>query len=271
MKLEKIKLRNIKPGKNSRAGAEKDLSSLMSSIKEVGLLQPIGVIKKKEGHFSICFGNRRFWASKKLGYNDIDAIVYELDSIEEIIYNLSENIHRKDVSYFEIASYVNGLHELYSLSYSEIAVRMSMSEANIRDYIKAIGSINSNILKNTYNLVPGEKRKGKIPKTAVVLVNNLISRHHLKKEDSELIFAEIKRNDSFSSQDIRTIGILMGMGMSFKKAFKDCRNIVLVRPDIPLYKKDYEIIKEKFGTKRSSLKTLVYNNNLIKIKDPFKK
>jgi len=63
--VEEIPVKKIKLGSNSRLDIEKEeLDGLMTSIQEVGLLQPIGV-RPAGAKFEVTYGNRRFLACRK--------------------------------------------------------------------------------------------------------------------------------------------------------------------------------------------------------------
>lgn len=94
----KIKISKIKPDQTNQRSTGKDISELAESIKQFGLLQPIGVTEPdKKGMHTIIFGHRRYAAVSHLGMDEIDAeIISESDSVTKMI-QLTENIHRSDI------------------------------------------------------------------------------------------------------------------------------------------------------------------------------
>ena len=58
---------------------EEYIEELSRSIDENGLLQPITVRKKKDGRFELVAGECRLRATKMLEWQDIPAIVSEMD------------------------------------------------------------------------------------------------------------------------------------------------------------------------------------------------
>lgn len=94
----KIKISKIKPDATNQRSTGKDISELAQSIKQFGLLQPIGVTEiDKKGIHTIIFGHRRFEAVVSLGWDLIEAeVISESESVTKMI-QLTENIHRADV------------------------------------------------------------------------------------------------------------------------------------------------------------------------------
>ena len=72
-----------------------DLDGLAASIKELGLLQPIGI----DSGYRLVFGERRLRACKQLGQDTIKVRFVNLDSL--LKGELAENEFRKDFTYSE--------------------------------------------------------------------------------------------------------------------------------------------------------------------------
>lgn len=70
---------------------------LASSIKKIGLLQPI-LVRSIASNFEIVAGNRRFRACKILGWKKIACHIIELDDRQTFEVSLVENIQRKMLS-----------------------------------------------------------------------------------------------------------------------------------------------------------------------------
>ncbi len=70
-----------------------DLDALAASMRTHGLLQPIGV--RKGG--SVIYGRRRLAAARLLGWDSIDARVYEVDDIEALLMEKDENENREEL------------------------------------------------------------------------------------------------------------------------------------------------------------------------------
>lgn len=91
-----------------------DLSSLEGSMKQLGLLEPIGITRDKQ----LVFGLRRLECAKKLGWDTIRAVIIDdADSLRLKLVELAENLKRKGMSWWEVAEARVQLHELCQREY----------------------------------------------------------------------------------------------------------------------------------------------------------
>ena len=97
MKVEQLPIKTIKVKDRARSELG-DLSELVSSIKDKGLIQPITVDAK----YNLLAGGRRLQACKDLGHKVISAIVRKVgDEIDRLEIELFENIHRLDFTWVD--------------------------------------------------------------------------------------------------------------------------------------------------------------------------
>jgi len=87
-----------------RTISESDIEEMAQSLKENGLKQPIGVVNGGEGKkpYMLTFGNTRYLAAKRLGWDEIAATVSK-DADAAVVDNLVENIHRKNIDRQDLA------------------------------------------------------------------------------------------------------------------------------------------------------------------------
>lgn len=77
---------------------EASLAELAESIRQQGVLQPIGVRSIDENRFEVVFGERRYRASLMAGLETVPAVIYEVsDEVAEEM-AVTENLQRKDVT-----------------------------------------------------------------------------------------------------------------------------------------------------------------------------
>ena len=81
---------------------EESLGELASSIKELGVIQPI-TVRKVEDSFQLVSGERRFRASKLIGNKTIPAYIRIANDQEMLEMALVENIQRKNLDPIEVA------------------------------------------------------------------------------------------------------------------------------------------------------------------------
>lgn len=78
---------------------DKDMTDLVASIKQVGILEPTTIIRnaKRPGRFEMVAGHRRKHAAQLAGLTHIPAIVRDMDHDAAIIYMVDSNLKREDV------------------------------------------------------------------------------------------------------------------------------------------------------------------------------
>ena len=120
---------------------ETSLAELAESIRQQGVLQPIGVRPIADNRFEIVFGERRYRASLMAELAEIPATVMEIsdETAEEMA--ITENLHRKDVTPIEEANAYqklidSGRHDVQSLT-----VQFGKTEAYIRTRLKFVSLI----------------------------------------------------------------------------------------------------------------------------------
>ena len=73
---------------------EASLAELAESIRQQGVLQPIGVRPIDENRFEVVFGERRYRASLMAGLETVPAVIYEVsDEVAEEM-AVTENLQR---------------------------------------------------------------------------------------------------------------------------------------------------------------------------------
>lgn len=100
--IEDIDIRDISPSSNLLRSVMENLDDLASSIKRIGLLQPI-VVRVTEEKFEIIAGNRRFEACRKLKLKKIACHIVELDDKSAFEISLIENVQRHSLNPVEEA------------------------------------------------------------------------------------------------------------------------------------------------------------------------
>lgn len=114
----------------------KKLNELMLSIEEHGILQPIILTKlKSSNRYQIISGERRFRASKELGFESIPAIVrdYSINDMAELA--LIENIQREDLTAIEEAEAYKNIIEKLNYTQKEVADKVGKSRSYITNIL----------------------------------------------------------------------------------------------------------------------------------------
>ena len=179
--------------KNIRSTEDEDIRSLAENIKMVGLLQPLTVMESSvEGKYAIVSGHRRYEALKLIDETIVECLVVDnIESERDLIRaQLSENIHRKDITPFEYVRIFETLKKEYGLSNNAIAMYLNKSIGWVNDQYTAV-----DILKRGY----GDEEN--IPVDIRTKSASTIKRYHYSgkpkektKYDNDNLTCEIKRH-----------------------------------------------------------------------------
>ena len=110
-----------------------DLSEMVASIKEKGVLEPILVRALEGGRFEIIAGERRYQASKIAGLRHVPSIEVDVDNRGMLEISLIENLQRKDLTPFEEAAAIQRLCDQFRYTHEEIARKLGKSRTVITE------------------------------------------------------------------------------------------------------------------------------------------
>ena len=117
---------------------EEALRELASSIKELGVIQPITVRKLEGNKFQLVSGERRYRASKLVGNKTIPAYIRIANDQEMLEMALVENIQRKDLDPIEVALTYQRLIDEISLTQEEMSQRVGKKRSTISNYLRLL-------------------------------------------------------------------------------------------------------------------------------------
>ena len=118
--------------------SEESLRELASSIKELGIIQPITVRKLGLNKYQLVSGERRFRASKLLGLETITAYVRIANDQESLEMALVENIQRQDLDPIEIALSYQRLIDEINLTQERMSERVGKKRSTIANYLRLL-------------------------------------------------------------------------------------------------------------------------------------
>nr|WP_321499748.1 ParB/RepB/Spo0J family partition protein [uncultured Dethiosulfovibrio sp.] len=113
------------------------IRDLADSIAQVGLIQPITVRPSGE-FFELVAGERRLRACQELELETITAVVVEVESSEQQLMALVENIHREGLSSVEEAIGLKDILENTGWGQSELARRLGRSQASVANKLRLL-------------------------------------------------------------------------------------------------------------------------------------
>jgi ParB family transcriptional regulator, chromosome partitioning protein len=122
-----------------RTTNDEPLHDLGSSIKQHGVLQPLIVVEPEgDGKYEIAAGNRRWKAAKTVGKRTVPCIV--ISSIhtqsERRLINLTENVHRKNLTYQQEFEYVAQIMKGFGDNVTLAAEKIGFSESKVMGIMK---------------------------------------------------------------------------------------------------------------------------------------
>jgi len=117
---------------------EEGLNELASSIKELGIIQPITVRKITDGKFQLITGERRYRASIIAGLKKMPAYFRTADDQAMLELALVENIQREDLDSVEIAISYQRLIEECQLTQENLSDRVGRKRSTITNYLRLL-------------------------------------------------------------------------------------------------------------------------------------
>lgn len=159
-KVVELNITEVEPMLNQprKVFDKEKMEELTDSIRENGVIQPILVVKDKNG-YTIVAGERRWRAAKAAGLTVIPAIIKDYTDNKKKQVALIENIQREDLNIVEVAQAIRELMEIDGYSQGEVAKitgKNVSTVSNIMRLLKLPDEILEMILNG--NLVEGQAR-----------------------------------------------------------------------------------------------------------------
>ncbi len=133
--IDKIGMNPYQPRKNFN---EESLQELASSIREIGIIQPITVRKVNGDAYQLITGERRFKAAIIAGMDTIPAYVRVAQDHNMLEMALVENIQREDLDSIEVAISYQRLIEEVSLTQENLSERVGKKRSTISNYLRLL-------------------------------------------------------------------------------------------------------------------------------------
>lgn len=128
----------VNPFQPRTSFSEEALKELASSIRELGVIQPITVRKLDFNKYQLVSGERRYRASKMLGLETIPAYIRIANDQESLEMALVENIQRQDLDPIEVALSYQRLIDEIDLTQEEMSERIGKNRSTIANYLRLL-------------------------------------------------------------------------------------------------------------------------------------
>ncbi len=129
-----LDIRRVQPNPHQPRKDFGDLSEMVVSVKEKGILEPI-LVRSHEGQYQIIAGERRYQAARLAGLQRIPCIEVDVDARGMLEISLIENLQRRDLTPFEEAAAIQRLSDQFRYTHEEIAKKLGKSRTVITEIL----------------------------------------------------------------------------------------------------------------------------------------
>jgi len=136
LRVDKIKSNPYQP--RTKVDEEK-LLELSASIREKGIIQPV-VVRQVGEEFELVAGERRLLAAKRLGWEEIPAVIAGKLSKEDMLeLSLIENLQREDLNPIDTAKGYKRLLEECQLTQADVAQKIGKDRSSVANTMRILG------------------------------------------------------------------------------------------------------------------------------------
>ena len=114
------------------------LEELATSIKALGIIQPVTLREIQDDKYQIISGERRYKASLLAGLTSVPAYIIKADDENMMEMALIENIQREDLNSIEIALAFQTLIERHNLTQEKLSERIGKKRTTIANFLRIL-------------------------------------------------------------------------------------------------------------------------------------
>ena len=114
------------------------LEELATSIRELGIIQPLTLRSMGDNSYQIISGERRYRAALLAGLDSVPAYIRTANDSEVTEMALIENIQREDLDAIEIALTFRKLIDQYNLTQERLSERIGKKRATIANFLRLL-------------------------------------------------------------------------------------------------------------------------------------
>ena len=127
-----VPIEQVDPNPDQPRQVMGDLSELMASISEQGIIEPL-VVRQRRGRFQIVAGERRYQAAVRLALTEVPVVIRDVADRQMVEIALVENLQRKDLSPFEEAEALQTLVQEHGFRHEDLARRIGKSRTSVTE------------------------------------------------------------------------------------------------------------------------------------------
>jgi ParB family chromosome partitioning protein len=113
------------------------MEELTQSIKEKGVIQPI-LVRRKGEYYELIAGERRWRAANLLNFNEIPAIIKEVEDPDSLEMSLIENIQRQDLNPMEEARAYKYLIDKFNLTQEKLSEVLGKARVTVTNTLRLL-------------------------------------------------------------------------------------------------------------------------------------
>jgi ParB family transcriptional regulator, chromosome partitioning protein len=113
------------------------MAELVASVRAKGIIQPL-VVRRREDHYQIIAGERRWRAAQKAALREIPVIVKDVNENAAFEMALIENLQREDLNPIEEAEAYRYLIEQFELTQEEAAKRVGKERSSVANALRLL-------------------------------------------------------------------------------------------------------------------------------------
>lgn len=148
-------------------------AELLASVRESGVLEPVGVTLAASGRYLLRYGHRRLEASKAAGLPTIPVVVLADVPGDRVFQQLVENLHRADLSVLDVAKAIQRtLAETPKLTQAKLAEKLGWAPSTLSNTLGVLKAP-----EEVQQLVAA----GKLERAHVVALKGLPAAEQIKK------------------------------------------------------------------------------------------
>ena len=164
-----------------------DLSELMASIAEKGVIEPL-IVRQRGNRFQIIAGERRYHAAVQVGLQELPVVQRAADDVEVMEIALIENLQRKDLTAFEEVEALQQLAQRCRYTHEDMARKLGKSRTSVTESL----SLNSmpDEVRNLCRLADIASRSTLLqivrqsdPRKMLALVQRMVSQGAVTRQD----------------------------------------------------------------------------------------
>jgi ParB family chromosome partitioning protein len=225
-----VRIDQVDPNPEQPRQVMGDLSELMASIAEKGIIEPL-IVRQRGSRYQIVAGERRYQAAVQVGLRELPVVIRDVDDNEIIEVALVENIQRKDLGPFEEAEALQSLGERCGYTHEDLARRLGKSRTSITESL-ALASMPVEV-RNLCRLADISSKslllqivREKDPQKMIALVERLTREGNVTREQArQAAKPKIGRPKAFVFQ-YRPPTKTFNLRLQFKKATVDRTEVI---------------------------------------------